>query len=222
MGYCVYCGGDPDTSDHVPSKVFLDEPYPENLPQVDACDDCNNGFSSDEAYVAALVECVCCDALSPDELERAKIRKMLLRSPAFAQRIWDARTKVDGQSAFNFESERVLKVVRKLARGHAAFELNLPQLDEPTRCWVGPLGSLTTEQIEVFESCPPVTLFPEAGSRAIQRLMVIRASPLGYVFQDWVDVQDGRYRYYARQEPGFVLVRGVIREYLGFEVVWDD
>jgi hypothetical protein len=28
---CVYCGGPEETRDHVPSRVFLDPPYPENL-----------------------------------------------------------------------------------------------------------------------------------------------------------------------------------------------
>jgi hypothetical protein len=26
-GYCVYCGGEDETGDHVPSKVLLDGPY---------------------------------------------------------------------------------------------------------------------------------------------------------------------------------------------------
>jgi 5-methylcytosine-specific restriction endonuclease McrA len=30
-GFCVHCGGPDETDDHVPSKVLLDEPYPENL-----------------------------------------------------------------------------------------------------------------------------------------------------------------------------------------------
>ena len=34
---CVYCGGPEETNEHVPSRVFLDQPYPENLPGVDAC-----------------------------------------------------------------------------------------------------------------------------------------------------------------------------------------
>jgi len=31
-GFCVHCGGPDETRDHVPAKVLLDEPYPENLP----------------------------------------------------------------------------------------------------------------------------------------------------------------------------------------------
>ena len=38
---CVYCAGVNDTRDHVPSRVFLDSPLPENLPVVPACRACN-------------------------------------------------------------------------------------------------------------------------------------------------------------------------------------
>jgi hypothetical protein len=44
----AYCEGVPETRDHVPSRVLLDEPYPENLPVVPACKSCNSGFSADE------------------------------------------------------------------------------------------------------------------------------------------------------------------------------
>ena len=49
--FCIYCGAESGTREHVPSKVFLDEPYPEDLPVLPACFNCNNGFSDDEAYV---------------------------------------------------------------------------------------------------------------------------------------------------------------------------
>lgn len=36
----------------------------------------------------------------------------------------------------------------------------------------------------------------------------------------WLEVQEGRYRYMA-VGAGSVMVRGVLSEYLAFEVVWD-
>lgn len=63
---CCYCGGYADTVDHVPSKVFLDEPYPDNLPVVPCCRKCNEEFSLDEEYVAVLLECVRLQTFSPD------------------------------------------------------------------------------------------------------------------------------------------------------------
>ena len=56
---CSYCGEtNPDTRDHVPSKVLLDPPYPNNLPVVPCCNDCNTKFSLDEEYFACLIECI--------------------------------------------------------------------------------------------------------------------------------------------------------------------
>jgi hypothetical protein len=46
-GICAYCGARPESRDHVPSRVLLDKPYPENLPVVEACFKCNGEFSAD-------------------------------------------------------------------------------------------------------------------------------------------------------------------------------
>src|SRR5580700_2734927 len=56
-GWCIFCGGPEETRDHVPSRVFLDQPYPDNLPVVPACHRCNTSFSADEEYLACLIEC---------------------------------------------------------------------------------------------------------------------------------------------------------------------
>lgn len=58
---CVYCGGIADTQDHVSSRVLLDDPKPVNIPVVEACKECNQGFSMDEEYLACLLDCVLCD-----------------------------------------------------------------------------------------------------------------------------------------------------------------
>lgn len=49
---CCYCGYWADTVYHVPSKVFLNKPYPDNLPVVSCCKNCNEEFAFDEEYVA--------------------------------------------------------------------------------------------------------------------------------------------------------------------------
>lgn len=74
---CIYCGGSPDTRDHVPSKVFLDKPYPDNLPVVACCLDCNRSFSLDEEYVACFIECVIAGSTSPDAIQRERISRKL-------------------------------------------------------------------------------------------------------------------------------------------------
>ena len=58
---CVYCGeNDADTTDHVPPKSILLDPYPPNLPTVPACSSCNHGFGRDfdekiKIYLATLL-----------------------------------------------------------------------------------------------------------------------------------------------------------------------
>lgn len=53
---CIYCGESATTREHTPSKTFLIEPYPENLPTIPACFACNNGYSEDEKYVACFLD----------------------------------------------------------------------------------------------------------------------------------------------------------------------
>jgi hypothetical protein len=103
----------------------------------------------------------------------------------------------------------------KLARGHAAFEINEPQLDEPASIFVEPFENMGEEDRDGFEHAPETRLFPEVGSRAMQRLITIPGSAHG----DWVEVQEGTYRYMTSQACG-LMVRIVIREYLACEVVW--
>jgi len=69
---CIYCEhGAEETRDHVVSKVLLDRPYPDNLPKVPACFDCSNGFSRDEEYVVALIECVRAGSTEPADPRQA-------------------------------------------------------------------------------------------------------------------------------------------------------
>lgn len=53
---CIYCGECATTREHTPSKTFLIEPYPENLPTIPACFACNNGYSEDEKYVVCFLD----------------------------------------------------------------------------------------------------------------------------------------------------------------------
>ena len=86
---CIYCHGDTDTREHVPSRIPLDEPYPENLPVLPACSKCNQGFSLDEEYFACLIECARTGGI--DRVERPKIRRILQESLC-SDRISDLRS----------------------------------------------------------------------------------------------------------------------------------
>lgn len=53
---CIYCGTDGDiTVDHVPPKLLLEQPYPENLITVPACFPCNQSFQKDDEYLRTML-----------------------------------------------------------------------------------------------------------------------------------------------------------------------
>lgn len=217
LAQCVYCAGATKTRDHVPSKVLLDEPYPENLPVVPACRFCNEGFALDEEYMACLVECTLVGSANPADIQRHKIREILSKKPLLASRLMNARHEtLRGEVSFAIEHERARRVALKLAQGHAAFELNEPQLDKPSAVTVLPLDGMTAADRKRYESQPTsvlwseIGIWPEVGSRAMQRIVT---------GETWVVVQPGRYRYLTSVDEG-VVVRMVLSEYFACEVRW--
>ena len=212
---CAYCGKTTQTRDHVPSRVLLDEPFPENLPIVPACLPCNNKASSDEEYLACLVECVICGTTDPARVVREKIRRALAKQHALRARLTAALRWENEQSLFNIELDRVERIVVKLAQGHALYELNEPQLAKPSSVVISPLHLLDNDVREAFENTfgHGFAIWPEVGSRAMQRLVQNE--------HGWIEVQLGRYRYLATTDA-VVRVRLVLSEYLACEVIWSE
>ncbi|WP_374652296.1 hypothetical protein [Dongia sp.] len=221
VGFCVHCGGPTETQDHAPSKVFLDLPYPLTRPTVPSCTICNNGFSADEEYVACFIECVVRGTTDPDILDRDKVAKALRRNGSLRGRIERAKREAETLGGgriitWHPEEDPFRRVALKLARCHAAYELNEPQLSEPDHMLVAPLPTLNDLQREHFETPPDTGVWPEVGSRAMQRLVIAD----GAYSEGWVLVQDERYRYMT-VGAGSIMVRGVFSEYLAYEVIWD-
>lgn len=216
--FCVYCGGEPTTVYHVPSRVLLDEPYPDNLPVVQACDACNNSFSVDEPYLACLVECALTGSADPDSVRRQKVRRIFTERPALWSLINSSRREdASGSVSWQADVSRVRNVALKLARGHAACKSSEPKLDEPERVSFAPICALSASQLRSFEMPPVETVWPEIGSRAFVRAVVVNA---GAALDDgWQIVQSGRYRYLV-YHSGPTAVRFVLSEYLACEVVW--
>ena len=221
QGYCVHCGGEDATRDHVPSKALLDRPLPENLPVAPACLPCNNGFSPDEEYVACLIECVICGTTDPSGLKRPTVVRALQKNRKLQKLIETGRRTTETGLIWDIDEARVRRVLLKQARGHIAFELNEPRLDEPDRIWCRPLVTMTPEQRERFEADDAedwsLAGWPEVGTRSMQRLLVVGDQ----AFQEpWLVVQEDRYRYRVDQDDGW-RVRMVLSEYLACEVAWD-
>jgi len=214
---CAYCCGPPETRDHVPSRVLLDDPMPNDLPVVECCSRCNNGFSRDEEYVAAFIECVVCGSTDPADLSRTKISRALEHSPALVTLIADAETTDDaGQRLWKPDAQRVRNVLEKLARGHAAYELNVLPPDEPSVKSI-PITFLDEDARATFLDHQETPFFSEVGSRAFVRAC---KNPESLMLDRWIVVQPGRYEYLVTQANG-TIVRMLLSNYLACEVCWD-
>jgi hypothetical protein len=215
--FCVHCGGGAETRDHIPPKVFLDEPFPEDLPFVPSCASCNQGASADEEYVACLIDCVVSGSIDPERMRRNKVKRILGAKPALASRLSGASRKTASGIAIDPEMSRVRRVVLKMARGHASYDLSEPQLEGPSAIVIAPLHLLAEADRETFErpiGSAKLAGCPEVGSRAMQRL--VDGDPGSSL---WLVIQPGRYRYMTSMGGG-LAVRMVIGEYLACEVVW--
>lgn len=226
---CIYCGGSEETREHVPSRVFLDAPFPENLPVVWACESCNNGFSQDEQYLSSLIESVIAGSTDPELIRREKVANILRKTPSLKARLEAAKRVQNGQVQFHVEEDRVKNVLLKLARGHAVFELSSPCKEEPLSFWWSPLELMEDTHREAFEDIQVVQMFSEVGSRNLQRLFVTQitsqtaageTSVQNLLINDWVEVQADRYRYHAMDEGTTKIIKIVIGEYLACEARW--
>lgn len=207
---CCYCGGFADTVDHVPSKVFLDKPYPDNLPVVPCCKKCNEQFSLDEEYVAVLFECVRLQTFTPKQFKREKIRKIVNHNPAILQTVKETiHPLLDGHFSIDPENVRLKKVLTKLIAGHLRFE-GLDQWflhDALDICFYQDIHT-NDEFFRRFYSPINSDLLPEVGSRALIALV-----ENGYAGSPWFTVQPGRYEYSVA--PDNSEVRIIIHDFFG-------
>ena len=193
--YCIYCGDVAETRDHVPSKTFLLEPYPDNLPTISACERCNNGFSSDESYVASYIN-VLREKLDP-KFCNEKTYKALKRDRRLKDLLDSQINIVDQKIHFSFDKGKFENVIIKLAKGHAGFEFDHIDLDGVPTLWYDWKFNLDENEIGNFNRIPSLDIMPEAGARVSNRIVVGTNPENGesIIFLDWVDVQQGIYRY---------------------------
>lgn len=215
---CSYCGEKPESRDHVPSRILLDDPFPENLPVVPCCLKCNQSFSLDEEYFACMLECVLHGTTEIEKLEREKIKSILLRKETLRQRIENSFILENGNKLFQVEPDRMKKVIIKLAKGHVKFENSEPQYDDPTSIWIKPLLTMTKEEYDIFfASLNNIDKAPEVGSRSFKKL-VLEINP--NVLSHWTEVQENVYKYSVSVGFGFISVKILIWEYLAVHVIW--
>ncbi len=218
---CIYCGGEPETKDHVPPKIFLDEPYPPDLPVVPACRDCNKSFSKNDLYVACLIECVKHGSLNPCDLKREKIKKAM-RGKRCMEQLHNANTETLFGTEFRFDEKIMRTFFIRLARGHAAFECDHVELNEDLiTVWFSPLEIMGIDKEIIFCASPIVGLITEIGSRASQRTMISSGNKGNSKYvTPWVQVEEENYEYLATAVEQGVLVRIIIGDFLAGECLF--
>lgn len=127
------------------------------------------------------------------------------------KQIWIENEKV----YFKPDKQRILRILLKLARGHAGFELDYVNFDDTTtEIWYEFIFNMSESAIYEFNRVPLYPVYPEVGSRGmyiIQNLDTGNAQ----TFARWIDVQEGQYRYQVSYNSnGNTSVKIVIFEFL--------
>lgn len=220
---CIYCGSPADTREHTPSKVFLVEPFPENLPTIPACFKCNNGYSDDEKYVSCFLD-VLKSYIYEDYSYNSKTIERLEKDTALKNLLDEQIKSADGKIYIKVDKKRLVNILIKLAKGHAGFEMDKVNFDEPQNLWYDFIFNLQEEQIKEFNCIPISNVINEIGSRTGNTPCVIQNVETGeaFIFNDWNDVQDNQYRYQVSlNDEGGITVKLVIFEFLYCEVIFD-
>ena len=226
IGTYFYCSAPPSTRDHIPSKVFLDLPYPNNLTVVECCSECNNSFSLDEEYFACFLECVIQGTAIPNDLFRIKVTKILNRQIKLQNRIALSR-KINNKNIITWELEweRIEKIVLKLARGHLSIIHGNNYLGNPISFDITTIHNLTDDQLDDFNGIGKsyVDKIPELGSRGCFGINIEKSdndeSNIINTNYGWNIVQDDLYRYAIDPLSG-TWVKIVLREFLACTVKW--
>jgi hypothetical protein len=218
-GTCVYCGELANTQDHVPSKILLNAPFPEDLHAVDCCRKCNNGFSKDEEYFACLIECMIHATTDINKLTRDKVKRVLLNNNGLHKRLNEAMMLTDKGIMVDVDWLAVENVLLKLARGHAAYETSQPRLDTPLCFSYKMVNQMSNLEKERFFSTPEIEIYPEVGSRLFEQVILYQNN---VPYSQWITVQDHSYLYLITSQSAQLSVRIIIYEYFVAEAIWEN
>jgi hypothetical protein len=240
---CIYCGNIADSREHIPSKVFLEEPFPDNLYLVPACRKCNNSFSDDELYTWYIIKIL--EQESGIPMKNYAEKRFSSHPHVYQEAQKDISDfagwfngPVRDKILFKFQSKRVERVIEKLAIGHAVFELGECYFSEDFDSWkiskveYAFAPALSQDVIEDYDCAVDISnnLLPEIGSRVYENIYPVTIPlcdmqgnsnmAIGVVFLDWTDIQDNIYRYIAIYSFEEIKIMIVIDEFLYTTVIF--
>ena len=235
--YCVYCGEESDTREHAPSKVFLQKPYPSDLPVLPACYKCNNGFSDDELYVEVYIDSLkylsgYSSCLREENNDRIK------SNAAFWDAQYDLHKFYQGENiSINPKIERILT---KLAVCHMVYELSDGY--STNNCCIQPKlvsyyfsFDMTKSEIDAFDEFVLMNdkQTPTIGSRVFDKVYVLEPAlnnideteinKIRMIVMSWTNIQEQNYRYIAWLENDDTFhIKIVIHDFLYAEIIFDQ
>lgn len=222
---CIYCHTNiANSREHLPSRIFLDAPYPEGYSIVPACKDCNGGFSPDEVYVSCFIDKLR-NALSNNRITiREKTISAINHDKDLARIINEQIQTENGEIIVNYEPNSFSNILIKLAKGHLCQEQDKVFEDSCfVECNFKFKPDLSADELYRFEKLPLVDKAGECGSDSTHGLLIIEGIGLpSQIVVPWNEVQNGNYRYLTFFEQGNYVVRIIICETLFAEVLFSE
>lgn len=237
---CVFCASHAQTREHTPSKVFLSKPYPEDLPVVPSCRECNNAFSSDELYMFIVLKLLIhnyypengsIDDYAQDKIDNTREGKDAANT---VKRLLEGKV---CNERFLFSDERIERVLRKLAICHATHDLSEGYFQDSygfgiSSCRYDITPNMSQYEIESIDDIEPVLIFPEVGSIGYEHIFALETTirsveteeekRVAAYFTFWNDVQEGNYRYLCSHKVDQLLVKIVIYNFLYAVIVFSE
>lgn len=213
---CIYCGKPANTREHVPSKSLLMEPFPENLPTIPACFECNNGFSADEEYFICFLE-VLKSKVYGDYSISEHVNGILSKKESLYRLIESQILSKNGIIYPSFDINRFSRIITKLAIGHAGYEFDDLNFDGEAGLWFEFAPNINEEDKAEFENSKLLNVIPEISSRFSCNARILQNvdNNEAIALSDWITVQEQRYSYNVSfNDSGGVSVKMIILDFL--------
>lgn len=218
---CIYCYEKANTREHIPSKIFLNEPYSNNLAILPACFNCNNSYSENEQYLACLIDYVQYKLYNLKTVKRDKIKKAFTSRPHIKNQLEESTIYLDNGKLhyIEYNHNKIKDILLKLAIGHATYSLSKIYFEEPNMINYKFFTELSNEEVNNFNEEILCDISPEIGSRSFDNIAFINGNiPL----VTWNIVQYNQYRYLVYESKTSTNVKIVIGEFFYSEVIWTN